>query len=191
MFRLFVGLGNPGKKYENTRHNIGFDVIDRLAENNDVKINSVGFQGLYYKGQILGEKIILLKPQTYMNLSGVSVASITSMYKISPENIMIIYDDMDLEFGRIRIRTKGSAGGHNGMKSIISSLSNNLNIPRMRIGIGRTDNNTVNFVLSRFSKEEKSELSNIRNKAVLAIEDIIRTKDILRAMNDYNQNSSI
>ncbi len=191
MFKLFVGLGNPGRKYKNTRHNIGFDVIDRIAEIHNVKINSVGFQGLYYKGTILDEPLILLKPQTYMNLSGTSVSSVASMYKIPPENIMIIYDDMDLPLGRIRIRIKGSAGGHNGMKSIISSLGNNTNIPRMRIGIGKTEHNTINYVLSKFSKEEKEKLADVINKATYAIEDIIKTKDIIRAMNEYNSDTSI
>ncbi len=192
MIRLFVGLGNPGKKYENTRHNVGFKVIDKLAELHNIKINLKGFQSEYFKGQILDKQVILLKPITYMNLSGVAVSSVVSMYKIPIENIFIIYDDMDLPVGKLRIRLKGSAGGHNGMKSIIESLGNNQDIPRLRIGIGRSQNdNQIDYVLSQFSKENEKIIDSTIMKACKSIEELIKTEDIIKVMNEYNADNGI
>jgi PTH1 family peptidyl-tRNA hydrolase len=189
LFKLIVGLGNPGKKYENTRHNIGFKVLDRFCCIHNIQLNTSGFNGIFHKGTLFEKKIIILKPMTYMNLSGNSVSSVVGMYKIELKDVLIVYDDMDLPLGKMRIRKKGTAGGHNGMKSIISSLGNNINIPRLRIGIGRTEeNNSINHVLSNFSKEENKILDDVIAKSCLSIEDIIKYEDYSRVMNEYNQN---
>ncbi len=187
MLRLFVGLGNPGSKYYNTRHNLGFLVLDRFSKRHNIDINNVGFKGLYYKGHLYGEPIMLLKPQTYMNLSGSSVCQAVNMYKLPLENMMVVYDDLDLPLGRIRIRLKGSAGGHNGMKSIIENLGNSMNFPRMRIGIGKQmDMEARTHVLSRFSKKEAVIADKVIDRCCDAIGQIIKTNDIIQAMNEYN-----
>ena len=123
---LIVGLGNPGKEYENTRHNIGFDAIDKIAEKYNIELNRIKFKSVYGEGFIGGEKVILLKPTTYMNLSGESLRAIMDFYKLSNEDVLVLYDDISLEVGRIRIREKGSAGGHNGIKSIIAHLGSDI-----------------------------------------------------------------
>lgn len=190
--KLIVGLGNPGKKYDKTRHNIGYDVIDAFADKHGIMSMNKGFQGLYYKGVILNKPVILLKPTTYMNLSGNSVASVSSMYKIPPEDILIIYDDMDLDVGRIRLRGKGSAGSHNGMKSVIESMGNNRNIARLRIGIGKSNSSeSKNFVLSHFSKTDREHVEVAVEKACEVVEYIIKTDDIVGAMNEFNSNKSV
>ncbi len=192
MLRLFVGLGNPGKKYSNTRHNVGFNVLDRLAERYKININNIGFKGLYYKGHLFQKPVMLLKPQTYMNLSGLSVSQVVNMYKIPLDKLMVIYDDLDLPLGRIRIRLKGSAGGHNGMKSIIESIGNSKDFPRLRIGIGKSfDIEAKNHVLSRFSSDESVVIDKIINRCCDAVEQIIKTDDIVRAMNEFNAFESI
>ena len=132
---VLAGLGNPGKEYENTRHNIGFDVIDRLAEEENIAVMESKHKALIGKGYVAGQKVILAKPQTYMNLSGESIREIADFYKIEPENIIILCDDINLSEGQLRIRLKGSAGGHNGLKNIISHLGTQ-EFPRIRIGVG-------------------------------------------------------
>ena len=132
---LIVGLGNPGRQYEHTRHNAGFDVMDALAEKYNISISESGHKALFGKGMIGGQKVILAKPQTFMNLSGESLRPIMDFYKLEPEDFIIIHDDIDLDVGRLRIRRKGSAGGHNGLKSIISHLGS-MDFPRVKIGVG-------------------------------------------------------
>ena len=135
--KLIVGLGNPGKEYENTRHNCGFMAIDYLAQDLGVTINQAKFKGLYAKIKVEGEDVILLKPQTYMNLSGESVSEVMKFFKIDKEDVLVIYDDLDLPVGKIRIRANGSAGGHNGIKSLIAHL-NGQDFKRIRIGIDQS-----------------------------------------------------
>ena len=147
---IIAGLGNPGKKYENTRHNMGFTAIDLLAEKFGIKVNKLRFKALTGEGRIAGQKVLLIKPQTYMNLSGESVRMALDYYKEPPENLIVIYDDIDIPTGSIRIRKKGSAGTHNGMKSIIYDLQFD-DFPRLRIGIG-TDRkeDMIHFVLFNY-----------------------------------------
>ena len=153
---LIAGLGNPTREYEKTRHNVGFDTIDVLADRINTDVAERKFKGLYGKGMLGGEKVILLKPQTFMNLSGESVRAAADFYKIPPDHIIVIYDDISLDVGHLRIRTKGSAGGHNGIKNIIAYLGTQ-EFPRIKIGVGgkppRMD--LADYVLSRFPAEER------------------------------------
>lgn len=132
---IIAGLGNPGKKYENTRHNMGFTAIDLLAEKFGIKVNKLRFKALTGEGRIAGQKVLLIKPQTYMNLSGESVRMALDYYKEPPENLIVIYDDIDIPTGSIRIRKKGSAGTHNGMRNILYQIQSE-DFPRIRVGIG-------------------------------------------------------
>lgn len=181
-----IGLGNPGKKYSGTKHNVGFDAIDCLSQRNNVKVTKVKHQSIYGEFNLNGEKVILVKPQTYMNNSGISVKSIVDYYKIPVENIIILYDDIDIEIGSLRIRKKGSAGSHNGMRSIIYHLQED-NFPRVRIGIGKPGEkiDLVNHVLGGFSKEDRQKVDDVILKAAKAVEEMITT-DIDKAMNMYN-----
>lgn len=181
---LIVGLGNPGSQYEKTRHNVGFDVIDLMAAKYKISISRIKFKGVYGEGNIGGEKVILLKPQTYMNASGESVGQISKFYKIPKENIIIIYDDMSLELGRIRIRAKGSAGGHNGIKNIIAHLSSE-EFPRIKIGVGHPKGDWVNHVLGKFSLEEQEKLQKTYEAVLSTVESIIED-GIDTAMNKFN-----
>ena len=133
--KVIVGLGNPGKKYDNTRHNIGFEALDYIADKEGISINTGKHKALIGTGYMGGEKVLLVKPQTFMNLSGESLRPIMDFYKLEPEDFIIIHDDIDLDVGRLRIRRKGSAGGHNGLKSIISHLGS-MDFPRVKIGVG-------------------------------------------------------
>lgn len=181
-----VGLGNPGRNYSGTRHNIGFDTVELLADRNDIRLNKIKFKSIYGEGIIGGEKVIILKPQTYMNNSGMAVLDLYNFYKMPLENIIVIVDDVDIEFGTIRIRKKGSDGGHNGLKSIIYQLGSQ-DFPRIKIGIGkkREEQDLADFVLSKFSKEEKPYIEEAMLKAALAAETII-TCGIDDAMNKFN-----
>ncbi|KYH28644.1 MULTISPECIES: aminoacyl-tRNA hydrolase [Clostridium] len=182
---LIVGLGNPGKEYENTRHNVGFDIIDLISEKYNIEINRKKFKGVYGDGNINGERVFLLKPETYMNLSGESVKEISDFYKIPNENIIIIYDDISLDVGRLRIREKGSAGGHNGIKSIIASLGSDV-FPRIKVGVGQPmEEDLVSFVLGRFSDDDRKILEKVFEAASAAVEVIIK-KGTMEAMNKYN-----
>jgi len=184
---LIVGLGNPGREYEMTRHNIGFEVIDYIADKNSVKVKKLKFKGLYEKTSLYGEEVVLLKPQTYMNLSGESVRDFAGFYKIPPENIIIISDDINLDEGRIRIRKGGSAGGHNGLKSIIYQLNSDQFV-RIRVGVGKKEHENqdlADFVLSRFTKAQIPILEKAIINADGAISEIIR-KNAESAMNKYN-----
>lgn len=184
---VVVGLGNPGKTYASTRHNVGFDTIDLLANRNNIKINKIKFKSVYGEGFIGDEKVILVKPQTYMNNSGETVRDIANFYKIDPENIIVIVDDIDIEFSSVRIRRKGSAGSHNGLKSIIYLLSRD-DFPRVKIGIGKNGENQdlAGFVLSRFSKEERIDIEESILTASEASESIIKY-GIETAMNEFNK----
>jgi len=181
---LIVGLGNPGNEYNNTRHNVGFDVIDLLSREYNISTNRIKFKGMYGEGMIANEKVILLKPTTYMNLSGESIIEVVNFYKIPKENIIIIYDDISLEVGRLRIRMSGSAGGHNGLKSIIAHLSSE-EFPRIKIGIGQPQGDLVSHVLGKVSKEQREALEKVYDASVNAVETIIRS-GAQEAMNKYN-----
>lgn len=181
---LIVGLGNPGREYENTRHNIGFKVIDNIAKEYNIEINRQKFKGMCGEGFINGEKVILLKPTTYMNLSGESIREVVDFYKISNEDVLVIYDDISLDVGRLRIREKGSAGGHNGIKSIIAHLGTDI-FPRIKVGVGQPNVDLVNYVLGKFTKEEMEVLSESIDASTKAAKEII-SGDVKTAMNIYN-----
>lgn len=181
---LIVGLGNPGDEYRHTRHNVGFDIIDLMAEKYNIRINRIKFKGVYGDGVIGGEKVILLKPSTYMNLSGESVIEAASFYKIPKENIIVIYDDVSLPVGRIRLRPEGSAGGHNGIKNIILHLSSEV-FPRIKVGVGQPEKDLVSHVLGHFSKEDWETLQKVFPAACDAAEAIIE-KGMTEAMNRFN-----
>ncbi|KAL1197334.1 Actin-related protein 4 [Cardamine amara subsp. amara] len=157
---LIVGLGNPGKKYQGTRHNVGFEMVDALADAEGISMNTVNFKALFGKGVIGNQPILLAKPQTFMNLSGESVGQIVSFYKIPLKQVLVVYDDLDLPFGKLRLLPKGGHGGHNGMRSIIDRLKGSRDFPRLRIGIGRPPGkmDTANFVLRQFNRQEQGEL---------------------------------
>ena len=154
--KLIVGLGNPGKQYEETRHNVGFKVIDELSNRLNIELNETKFKGLFGRGMVRGEKVILLKPMTYMNLSGEAVSGLMRYYDISVSDLLVCYDELDLPVGKIRLRYKGSAGGHNGIKSIIS-LVGTQEFNRIRIGIDRPQpgSNISDYVLGKFNPEDK------------------------------------
>ena len=181
---LIVGLGNPGSQYEDTRHNIGFKVVDNIAKEYNIEINRQKFKGMCGEGFINGEKVILLKPTTYMNLSGESIREVVDFYKLSNEDILVIYDDISLDVGRLRIREKGSAGGHNGIKSIIAHLGTDI-FPRIKVGVGQPNVDLVNYVLGKFTKEEMEVLSESVDASTKASKEII-TSDVKTAMNIYN-----
>lgn len=182
---VIVGLGNPGRKYQNTRHNLGFITLDRLAEKHNIKVSKIAFKALVGDGSINNQKVLLVKPQTYMNLSGESVREVLSYYKVEAENLIVIYDDIDIETGKLRIRKKGSAGSHNGMKSIIFQIKSE-EFPRVRVGIGGQHKISLrDFVIGGFSKEEKPLLEDAVDRGVEAVESIV-SKGIDHAMNRYN-----
>ena len=183
---LIVGLGNPEEEYSNTRHNMGFDTINKLANEYNIKINKNKFKGLCGSGIIENEKVILLKPQTYMNLSGESIKEAMAFYKIKSENIIVIYDDIDIEPGIIKIRKKGGPGGHNGMKSVISEIDTQ-NFPRIRIGIGKPESKgqLIEYVIGKMPQTDKDILEKATILGKEAILEIIKNGvDI--AMNKFN-----
>ncbi len=182
---IIVGLGNPGRKYEGTRHNIGFDTIDYIARVHQIKVNKLKHKAMIGEGIIAGEKLLLVKPQTFMNLSGESVLSLVNYYALPLENLIIIYDDIDIPLASVRIRKKGSAGTHNGMKSIISLLNSD-QFPRIRVGVGRDERMDLkDFVLSRYYKEEIKPMESAVERVEKAIECMI-AEDIDKAMSYYN-----
>lgn len=183
---LIAGLGNPTKEYDKTRHNVGFSVLDVLADKYDIDVSERKHRAYCGKGVIEGQKVLLLKPQTFMNLSGESLRSAVDYYKIAPEDIIVIYDDISLEPGQLRIRLKGSAGGHNGIKNIIAQLGTQ-EFPRIKVGVGakppRMD--LADYVLSRFSKGEQERMDEaFREAAEAAV--MMMTDGAERAMNHYN-----
>ena len=181
---LIVGLGNPGKEYDGTRHNIGFAAIDYIADKYNIELNRVKFKGVFGEGFIDNKKVILLKPTTYMNLSGESIREVINFYKISNEEIIVLYDDISLEVVRLRIREKGTHGGHNGIKSIIANLGTDV-FPRVKIGVGAPKGNLVSHVLGKFDNEEV-EILKETIKASSEATSIIIKSDIKSAMNKLN-----
>ena len=183
---LVVGLGNPGDEYRYTKHNSGFLIIDRIANKLGIEINKKKFKGLIAQKDIKGEKVIFLKPQTYMNLSGESIIEVVNYYKIPKENVIIIYDDIDIEIGKMRIKREGSAGTHNGMRSIVANLHTE-KFPRIRIGIKQIDNEKpiIDYVLSNFNDEQIKDFDRLSDQVYDTILNII-DNNIEKAMNKYN-----
>lgn len=183
--KLIVGLGNPGKEYENTRHNIGYIFIDALADKLGISIDKKKFNGLYTETVINNEKVLLVKPLSYMNLSGEVVEQFVNYYKIDIKDILIINDDLDLEVGRVRLRDHGSSGGHNGLKNIALHL-NTEDFKRLKIGI--SNNKLIDkkdYVLGKFSKEEKEVINNLKEQITELLIDFI-SLDFDRLMGKYN-----
>lgn len=183
---LIAGLGNPGKEYENTRHNVGFLTIDKIAEDVGVKITKKGFQSLYNLGQFEESKILLLKPQTYMNNCGNALREAREFYKIDTDKIIVIHDEIDLPLGRIKLKKDGGSAGHNGIKSIIPNIGSD-NFARVRVGVGKPydKNNVIKHVLSGFSKEERQQLPEVIESARDSVFAII-INGIEKAMNEFN-----
>ena len=183
--KLIVGLGNPGKKYESTRHNMGFMAIDLLSDQAQIDVDKEVFHGLMGRGKIYDEDVILFKPTTFMNLSGTAVQEVVHYFKIAIEDIVVIFDDMALEPGKIRLRYEGSSGGHKGMQNIIDCLSTE-NIKRIRIGIGEPGEwDNVDYVLSKPLKDEIPLIEEAIANAVRAIKEMLKS-DFDRAMNKFN-----
>lgn len=183
---LIIGLGNPETDYAKTRHNMGFNVINKISSKFHIEVNKTKFKSLYGSGVINNEKVILIKPQTYMNLSGEAVCEFVNFYKVNLENVIIIYDDIDTEPGKIRIRKTGGPGTHNGMKSVVACL-NSEKFPRVRVGIGmpKYKDDLINYVIGYVSEEDQ----NILNKGVEIAEEAVETileKGIDIAMNKFN-----
>jgi PTH1 family peptidyl-tRNA hydrolase len=187
---MVVGLGNPGLQYKFSRHNIGFRIIDNLAREMETEFKKVkSYDSLVSRGKLMNHKLILVKPQTYMNLSGKSASKIVSYYRISFQDLLIVYDDLNLELGQIRIRKRGSAGGHKGVESIIQYL-NSEDIPRLRIGIGKPSINSnfdyASYVLSNFKDNEKDKISEVIQLSTEAIKTVIED-GLVKAMRKYNR----
>lgn len=184
--KCIVGLGNPGKKYEMTRHNIGFLAIDRLADKHGITLDEAKFKAVIGTGRINGERVVLVKPLTYMNLSGEAVRPILDYYKIDIDDLLVIYDDLDMVPGKLRLRPKGSAGGHNGIKSLIQHLGT-MEFKRLKLGVGRPPHpiKVVDWVLMSYRKEDMSELNDTLDQSVAAATDFVDT-DWVALMNRYN-----
>ena len=184
---LIVGLGNPGRDYVGTRHNIGFETIDALCSKLDISMKKEKFRAIIGEGRIAGERVVVAKPQTYMNLSGESVRELCEWYKLEPEEVIVVYDDMSLPTGKLRIREKGSAGGHNGIKNIIYQLQSDVFL-RIKIGVGKPEHpdfDCKDYVLGKFSKVETEILIKSVVRATEAIETIIKD-GAKSAMNKFN-----
>ena len=184
---LLVGLGNPGSRYESTRHNMGFLAVDKLAETEHFKFNKLRFKAWTAPVSLGGEKVLVMKPQTYMNLSGESVGQAARFYKIPPERVLVISDDISLPIGKVRIRAGGSAGGHNGLKSIIQHLGSD-QFPRIKVGVGMPDNadyDIVDWVTGRPMGEEQKPLMEALDKAVAAVPVVI-AEGVDKAQNKFN-----
>jgi PTH1 family peptidyl-tRNA hydrolase len=182
---LIIGLGNPGRKYRGNRHNIGFMVVDRLAADNGIQSSKVQNKAIVGDGRVAGQRVILAKPQTYMNNSGDAVGPLANFYKMPPENIFVVYDEMDIPLGTIRLREKGGAGGHNGMKSIIQHIGQDF--PRMRLGVGRPPGRMEPpaYLLQDFSNEQLPIVSDMIDEAIRAIETYLQ-EGIQMAMSRHN-----
>lgn len=183
---LIAGLGNPGLKYVDTRHNVGFEMLDVLAGAAGIRVSKIKFKSLIGEGKISGHSVILAKPQTFMNASGEAIRDIMQYYKIPPDRLIVIFDDVSLDTGRIRIRARGSAGGHNGMKNIIYHLGTE-DFPRIRIGIGHPgkEEDLIDYVLDKFPKDEINTLIQTA-KQIPEIVDSIISSGVESAMNKYN-----
>ena len=185
--KLIVGLGNPGKEYENTRHNIGFMVIDRIKDKLNINTSKKGFHGLYSKFKYKGEDVILLQPHTYMNKSGISVREIADYFQVKLEDIVVIFDDLDLEVGYYRLKIKGGSGGHNGLKNIEENL-NSKEYKRLKIGISNNKNiDTKNYVLGKFTDIEMKKISDVIDIALNVFDDYLHLT-FENLMNKYNHN---
>lgn len=185
---LVAGLGNPEKKYDNTRHNIGFDAVRLFCDKANISLNKTKFKAIVGEGYVGSDKVIAALPQTYMNLSGESIGEIASFYKIPNENIIVLHDDISLDTGRLRIREKGSAGGHNGLKSIISHLGSDV-FCRIKIGVGapkHEDYDLADYVLGSFTKDDRAALEPVLKDVVSAVECIIKESPS-KAMNRFNR----
>ena len=184
---IIAGLGNPGREYEGTRHNVGFMTLDALADKYNIDVREKAFKGLIGKGMIEGNKVILVKPQTYMNLSGECIRQVMDYYKVDPSEFIVIYDDISLGVGQLRIRAKGSAGGHNGIKNIIAHLGGQV-FPRIKVGVGEKPPkyDLADYVLGHFSKAEQELMSEGYDNAVKAVE-LIVSDQMSEAMNEYNR----
>ena len=184
---VIAGLGNPGREYEGTRHNVGFMTLDALADKYNIDVREKAFKGLIGKGMIEGNKVILVKPQTYMNLSGECIRQVMDYYKVDPEDILVVYDDISLAPGQLRIRAKGSAGGHNGIKSIIAHLGTQ-EFPRVKVGVGEKPSrmDLADYVLGHFPKEEQATMDDAVKEAADAVCEIVNV-GIAQAMNDHNR----
>lgn len=183
--KLIVGLGNPGNEYNNTRHNMGFIVIDKILENLNVNLNKNKHKGVFVQTKIKGTDVIILKPLTYMNLSGDSVKEVMNYYKINIDDLLVIYDDMDTEVGALRLRISGSSGGHNGMKSIINNLGSD-KFKRIRVGIGKDPYiDVINYVLGKPKKEDLNKIDEATTRAMKAAIDFVNTP-FDKVMSMYN-----
>jgi PTH1 family peptidyl-tRNA hydrolase len=183
--KVVVGLGNPGREYARTRHNIGFMVLDRLRRELASPAEKSRFKSQIVEGVHNGEKMVLVAPQTYMNLSGHAVREVRSWFHLTVDDVIVVYDDMDLPFGTLRMRASGSAGGHNGMQSIIEQLGTN-EITRLKVGIGRPRSGSIGHVLSRFSPEEDAALPDVIERAAAAVL-LWKASGPIAAMNDVNR----
>lgn len=183
---VIVGLGNPDREYAGTRHNIGFDAVTRLADDYNIALNKKEHKALCGKGVIEGHKVLLAQPQTYMNLSGESVRALADYYKIMPDELIIIYDDISLDVGKLRIRKKGSAGGHNGIKNIIAHLGTQ-EFMRIRIGVGEKPKgwDLADYVLGHFKRDEEPLIREALGRVEAAVK-VIMDDGIEKAMNDFN-----
>lgn len=184
--KLIVGLGNPGKQYEKTRHNVGFDVIDELSDQLNIALDQLKFKGLFGSGFVGTEKVLLLKPLTYMNLSGESIRAVMDYFEIDTDDLLVIYDDLDIPVGKMRLRQKGSAGGHNGIKSTIAHLGTQ-EFNRIRIGVDRPQNgmSVSNYVLSKFTLEEQPIIQETIKRSASACQSWF-SQPFLQVMNEFN-----
>ncbi len=184
---IIAGLGNPGLKYAGTRHNVGFCVIDELSDRFNIRVNEHKHKALIGKGMIGGEKVILVKPQTFMNLSGESIRQVMDFYKLDSSDLIVIYDDISLDVGQLRIRTKGSAGGHNGIKSIISHVGSQV-FDRVRVGVGEKPErmDLADYVLGVFSRDDQEKIREAIRDGASAVEKML-SEGTEKAMNIYNQ----
>lgn len=187
--KIIAGLGNPGGKYEDTRHNVGFMTLDVLAKKLGIKVNKIKFQGLIGEGRLGNERVVLLKPQTFMNNSGLSLRAVADFYKVNPQDIIVVVDDIDIPFASIKIKKNGSAGTHNGLKSIISHLGSQEFI-RIKVGVGERNRgeDLADFVLSRFGKEDRKHMDKAMEAAADAVEAMV-VHGVEYAMNTYNNQS--
>ncbi len=184
--KMIVGLGNPGPRYARNRHNVGFQCVDRLAEKHGLTFDKRKHNAVLAQGRIDSARVVLVKPMTFMNVVGPAVAAVARFYKVAPEDLLVVYDDLDLPQGRIRLRPEGGSGGHNGMKSIIQHLGTQA-FPRLRVGIGRPPGrmDPADYVLQDFSEKEEEVMAQVRERAVEAIECWLR-EGIVEAMNTFN-----
>ena len=184
---IIVGLGNPGTRYDHTRHNVGFDCITRIAEEYNIPMDYEKHKAICGSGYIEGQKVLLAKPQTYMNLSGESVRQLVDFYKITEDELVVIYDDISLDVGQIRIRKKGSAGGHNGMKNIIAHIGSQ-DFKRIKVGVGDKPEgwDLADYVTGHFSKEDQEVICDTEKKVVQAVK-LMLTEDVDAAMNQFNK----